>query len=330
MKVLLTDHPWPQPEIETEILAQAGLELVDAPNQDESTLCSYATDVAAIATCWAPVTKRVITAAKQCRLICRMGIGLDNIDVATATQLGIPVTNVPDYCVEEVADHTLALLLSLVRNVSFFHLRTKQGEYALADGPAIARLRGRRLGLIGLGRIGQAVAVRAQSFGLEVVAHSRSGDARETGCQMVSLEEVFRTADILSLHVPLTAQTQHLINRVSIAQLKPGVFIINTSRGGLIDPTALWDGIQSGVIAGAGLDVFEPEPPDLSDLLYRDERVIATPHAAFVSSESVRELRTRVSKQIVAGLTGGVPENIVNGIQPTPPSRFEKPDCSGS
>jgi D-3-phosphoglycerate dehydrogenase len=311
-RVLITDHPWPGTEIEERILKPYGMEIVDAPDGKEETLAKLAKDVEAIATCWAKVTPKVIEAAESCRIICRMGIGLDNIHIPTASAHGILVTNVPDYCVEEVADHSLGLLLALCRDIAFFHYRTKQGEYDLRAGGAMHRLRGRTLGLVGLGRIGRAMMERARACGMEVIATSRSGRDYGTGCPMVSLPELLQTADAISLHSPLTDSTRHLLNAEAFSQMRTGVVIINTSRGGLIDAAALWEAIQSGKVAGAGLDVFEPEPPDLSLPLYRDERVIVTPHAAFVSEESLIEMRERVAAQIVAVLSGERPENVVN------------------
>ena len=311
-RVLITDHPWSGLDVEEGILSPHDIELVDAPTSDEQTLCSLARDVDAITTCWAHVTEGVIRAAENCRVICRFGIGLDNIAIPAATERGIPVTNVPDYCVEEVADHTLALLLGLKRNIAFFHLRTKQGEYNLKSGPIMRRLHGRRLGLIGFGRIGRAVYERARSFGLEVVASTPSGNDYGTDCPMIAYEELLRTSDIISLHAPLTDATLHLVDARALSAMPPGVILVNTSRGGLIDAGALTDAIHSGHVAGAGLDVFEPEPPDLDLALYQHERVIVTPHAAFVSQESVMELRERVARQVLDVFSGHRPENVVN------------------
>ncbi|MEW4489750.1 C-terminal binding protein [Thalassoglobus sp. JC818] len=313
-KVLITDHPWTELDIESKILSEESLEIVDAPDDSEETLANLAEDVIAIATCWGQVTKTVIESASDCRLICRMGIGLDNIDVDFATSQGITVTNIPDYCIPEVADHTLALLLAIERNAAFFHLRTKRGEYDLASGPPMKRLAGRRLGLIGFGRIGQAVRARAESFGLEVVAYTPSGNDYGTGCTMVSLEEVLATSEYISLHVPLKDDTQNIIDSQAISAMKPGAVLINTSRGGLVDPEALLQGLKSGKLSGAGLDVFSPEPPDITDELYQREDVVATPHAAFVSEEALIELRERVAHQIVAMVRGEQPENIVNAV----------------
>ncbi|MCA8998539.1 MAG: C-terminal binding protein [Planctomycetaceae bacterium] len=311
-KVLITDHPWPELTIESQVLAHLGVHVLDAPDSSEQTLSRLAADADAIATCWAPVTERVIQSATECRIICRMGIGLDNIDVTAATQRGIPVTNVPDYCVDEVADHALAQLLALGRNIAFFHLRTKRGEYSLGEGPRMHRLRGQTLGLIGLGRIGRAVYERALPFGLKVMAYTPSGNNHGTGCQMVSLDELLETVDHISIHAPLTDETRHMLDEKAFTKMKPGVLIANTSRGPLVDPNALWEAIQSNVVAGAALDVFQPEPPDLGHPLYQSERVIVTPHAAFVSEESIIELRTRVAEQIRDVLTGQRPPNIVN------------------
>jgi D-3-phosphoglycerate dehydrogenase len=310
--VLFTDLPWGDGGIERSALSRIGAEVVEARGVDESTLVELARSATAIATCWAHVTPRVIESASCCRLVARMGIGLDNIAIPAATARGIPVTNVPDYCVEEVAEHALALLLALARNVAFFHWRTKQGQYDLQAAPAVRRLSTQTLGLFGLGRIGQAVARKATMLGLTVIAHTASGDDHGTGCEMVTFDELLARSDYLSLHAPLTESTRHVFDAAAFARMKPTAFLVNTSRGALVDEQALGGALQSGRIAGAGLDVFEHEPPDLSEPLFCDERVIVTPHAAFVSAESLIELRTRVCDQIAAALAGERPHNVVN------------------
>ena len=317
-RVLFTDLPWGNAEIERRLLAPISADVIEAPDTEEESLCRLAADADAIATCWAPVTEPVIAAATRCRLIARMGIGLDNISVAAATARGMSVTNVPDYCIPEVADHALALLLSLARNVGVFHLRTKRGEYDLQAAPTMHRLSGRTLGLFGLGRIGQAVAARAPALGMKVIAHTRSGNDHGTGCRMVDLQTLLAESDFISLHAPSTDQTRHAFSSDQFRTMKPTGFLINTSRGALVDAEALWQALQENQIAGAGLDVFEPEPPDLSHPLFADERVIVTPHAAFVSEEALIELRTRVAGQIADALTGRVPPNVVNSPKPRP------------
>ncbi len=313
-RVLITDSPWGDVSIENEILGPHDVEVVAAPDGKEATLVGLARDADAIATCWAKVTAAVIDAAPRCRLVARMGIGLDNIDVPRATTRKIIVTNVPDYCVSEVADHAMALILACVRNIGFFHHRIKRGEYNLAAGAPMHRLAGRTLGLIGFGKTAQAVYSRARAFEMDVIASSPSGTDYGTGCRMVSLDQLFSDSDIISVHAPLTPQSKHLLNRENLARCRPGVFLVNTSRGGLIDQTALLDALQSGKVAGAGLDVFDPEPPDVNQALLQDERIVATPHAAFVSEESLIELRRRVARQIVDVLEGRNPPHIVNGV----------------
>lgn len=310
--VLLTDRAWPSLDLERELLAKVGAELIEAPDGDEVTLCELAKSADAIATCWAHVTARVIESAPKCKIVARLGIGLDNIDIAAATRRSIPVTNVPDYCVPEVADHTLALLLALVRKIPHFDREIKQGRYDLLAAGPMNRLEGQTLGLLGFGRIAQAVRTRALAFGLNVIARSNSGNDYGTGCEMVSLEGLLSRSDIVSLHAPLTEQTHRLIDSKRLSALKPGAILINTSRGGLIDQAALLEALTAGHLAGAGLDVYDPEPPDLSDPLIRHPRVIATPHAAFTSVESLRDLRTRVCGQISDILCGRRPEQVVN------------------
>ncbi|HUG93938.1 MAG TPA: C-terminal binding protein [Planctomycetaceae bacterium] len=312
LHVLFTDRAWPDCEVERRIVGAIGAEVIEPPDREESTFLEFAPQADAIATCWAPVSGDVIRAATRCRIVARFGIGLDNIDVVAATERGIPVTNVPDYCISEVSDHALALLLGLARKVAFFHHRTKQGDYNLQAGSPLVRVAGKTLGLIGLGRIGQALAVKARALGLEVVAYNRSGDDHGTGCRMLPLDELLKQSDFVSLHVPLTPETRGLVGREQFGRMKRGAHLINTSRGGLVDHGALWQALQAGELAGAGLDVFDPEPPDLAEPLFRDERVIVTPHAAFLSQESLFELRTRAADQIAQALQGARPAHVVN------------------
>jgi D-3-phosphoglycerate dehydrogenase / 2-oxoglutarate reductase len=311
-RVLITDRAWPDCSIERDVLKSVGAEVVEAPQTDEQTLISVARDADAIGTNWAPVTANVIKAATRCKTVARFGIGLDNISVPTATSLGIPVTNVPDYCVSEVSDHALALLLAAARNVAFFHARTKAGEYQLSAGPPMRRLSEMTLGLVGFGHIALALFPKARALGMTVIANTRRLDDCGTGCTMVPLDELLARSDFVSLHAPLSDSTRHMISGPQLARMKPTAWLINTSRGGLIDNTALKAALAAGRIGGAALNVFDPEPPDLSDPLYRDERVIVTPHAAFVSAESLHELRLRASRQIADALQGKRPANVVN------------------
>ncbi|MFQ5733253.1 MAG: C-terminal binding protein [Planctomycetaceae bacterium] len=324
-RVLLTDRALPDCEVERRILSAIDAEIVEAPTDDEATLVALAGDCDAIATCWARVTARVIRAAGRCRLIARYGVGLDNICVETATESGIPVTCVPDYCVAEVAEHTLALLLSLVRRTTLFDARAKRGDFERRVDPPMRRLEGQTLGLVGFGRIGQSVFRRAEAFGLNVVATSASGDDHGENCRMILLNDLLRQSDVVSLHCPLQDDTRRLIGASQLSRMKSTAFLINTARGGLVDRDALWTAICNRRLAGAALDVFDPEPPDLSHPLFSDERVIVSPHAAFLSADSLRELRTRTARQIADVLQRRRPEHLVNP-EVWPHSRQSAPD----
>lgn len=311
-KVLLTDYAWADLDIERAILAEIDAELLVAASPDVASLAEAATDADAIMTNWAKVPKAVIERASNCRIVARLGIGLDNIDVAYATSRRIIVTNVPDYCLTEVAEHTIALLLSLGRKVAFYHLETKSGRYDLAAGPPLRRIEGQTLGIVGLGNIGRLVAQKAQALGLNVLATTRSRKEPPTGVQWADLEDLLVASDYVSLHLPLAADTKHIIGAHELALMKPSAYLINTARGGLIDRAALADALERVHLAGAALDVQDEEPPDLSEKPYSDHRVIVTPHSAFVSEQSLIDLRNRAARQVATCLAGGRPQHVVN------------------
>ncbi len=311
-RVLLTDYAWADLEIERRTLAEIDAELIVADKQDAASLAALAAPVDAIMTNWAKVPAEVIAAAPQCRIVSRLGIGLDNIDVAHCTRHSIPVTNIPDYCLIEVAEHALAQLLSMARKIAFYHYETQEGRYQLQAGPALRRIEGQTLGIVGLGNIGRKLAQKVLGLRMKVVAYSRSRKDPMSGVEFVELDELLTASDYVSLHLPLTAQTKHLLGAAQFAKMKPSAYLINTARGGLIDHAALAKALDAGQLAGAALDVQDPEPPDLSQAPYNDPRVLISPHAAFVSVESLQNLRSRVARQVATRLTGGRPENVVN------------------
>jgi D-3-phosphoglycerate dehydrogenase len=311
-KVLLTDYAWPDLNIERRTLSEIDAELVVADKQDAASLAALARDVDAIMTNWAKVPRSVIEAAPQCRIVCRLGIGLDNIDVAAASERGMLVTNIPDYCLVEVAEHALALLLAQARRVAFFHQQTKGGKYDLKAGGMMRRIENQTLGIVGLGNIGRVLATKATALGLNVLAFNRTRRDAPPGVAFCDFDELLSRSDYVSLHVPLNEHTRGMIGAEQLARMKPTAYLINTARGGLIDNGALSAALSEGRLAGAALDVQEPEPPDLSQAPWNDPRVIVTPHAAFVSQESLDDLRTRVSRQVVDCLTGSQPSHVVN------------------
>ncbi|MCC9606942.1 C-terminal binding protein [Blastopirellula sp. JC732] len=312
-KALLTDFAWKDLEIEHQTLDKADVELIVATQTDENTLATLAAEhqVDAIMTNWAKVTSKVIAASPNLKIVARLGIGLDNIDVAYCTEKKIPVTNIPDYCVIEVAEHTLALLLACARKIAMYHYETQNGRYELQAGPLMRRVSGQTLGIVGLGQIGTLLAERALALGMRVIATSRSGKTMP-GVETVDLERILSESDYISLLVPATAETRHMFGAEQFQKMKPTAYLINTARGALIDEAALAAAIEAGELAGAALDVQDPEPPDLSKAPMNDPRVIVTPHAAFVSVESLENLRGRATKQVVDWLEGRTPENVRN------------------
>lgn len=315
-QALLTDYAWPDLHLERRVLAEGGVGLVVAPAGDADTLARLAAEhqVDAIMTNWAKVPAAVIDASQKLRIVCRLGIGLDNIDVAHCTERRIPVTNVPDYCLIEVAEHALASILALGRKIAFYHHETKQGRYQLQAGPTLRRMEGQTLGLVGFGNIGRCLAEKAHGVGLRVIAYSRSRREPVANVEFVELDDLLARSDYVSLHVPSTPTTKHLINAEKLELMKPTAYLINTARGAIIDEPALAVALQRGQLAGAALDVQQAEPCDLSQPPFNDPRVVVTPHAAFVSVESLDNLRQRVAQQVVDRMHGRVPENIVNPV----------------
>ncbi|HEY7033749.1 MAG TPA: C-terminal binding protein [Thermomicrobiales bacterium] len=260
------------------------------------------------------VTPVVMDALPRCRLIARWAVGYDIIDVEAATARGIAVANSPSYCSEEVAEHTIGLLFAVARRFVVSHERMRRGEWQHPGGQ-IHRLATRTLGIIGCGRIGSKVAARALGLGIHVVAHDayRSSEAlRATGVTPRTFDEVLAEADYVTVHVPLSAETRHLIDASALAKMKPEAMLINTSRGPVIDESALIEALSSGRLAGAALDVFEEEPLDPASPLLSLEQVVLTPHYAAYSVESIDALRREICQTAASWIADGWSENVVN------------------
>jgi D-3-phosphoglycerate dehydrogenase len=314
-KVLITDYVWPSVDPEREILENAGFELVVAPDSSEATLTSLARDVDAIMFCFAKVPAGVLRAAEKCVVASRYGIGVDNIDIAACTELGIVVTNVPDYCVDEVTEHVIGMITALNRRIVPLDRQVKAGGWAKAQlNKPMRRMHGSTLGVIGYGRIGSAIARKAQALGMKVLAYSPAlRPGHDTGVAIAaSFDDLLRRSDFVTIHVPLTAKTRGMIGRDQIAIMKQDAILVNTSRGGLVDEMALAEALASGHLAGAGLDVMEPAPPPADHPLLRQENVIITPHTAFFSQASTLELETRTAREVVRVTDGAEPENFIN------------------
>ncbi len=314
-KVLITDYVWPDLDAEREILEAAGIELVVAPDGSEETLSGLATDVDAIMFCFASVTGNVLRSAPKCVVASRYGIGVDNVDIATATELGIVVTNVPDYCIDEVADHAIGMVLALNRRLGQHDQLVKKGGWAdLKLNQSMKRMREATLGIVGFGRIGRAVATRGSVFCGKVVAYDpliETGTVID-GVECVSFDELVRSSDFITVHVPLMPSTENMIGAAELEAMKDDAIVVNCARGGLIDEVALAQALASGKIGGAGLDVLEPAPPPDDHPLLALDNVIITPHTAFFSQASTVELEVRTAQEVVRVLNGERPENFIN------------------
>jgi D-3-phosphoglycerate dehydrogenase/C-terminal binding protein len=326
-RVVITDFVAGPLETERRVLGEvADIVALDASSEDE--IIGQIEDAGAIMMYHTvSISEKTITRLKQCKLIVRCGVGYDNVDWRLARKHGIDVANVPDYGTEEVADSAIGMALALTRGIHLFNsrLREKQGEWLYKQAYPVWRLRGRVFGIIGLGRIGIAAALRAKALGMEVVFYDPyvpDGRDKAIGVRRVeTLEELLKQSHVVSPHCPLTAETYHIIGAKEIAQMPAGSFLVNTSRGGVVDVTAIPDALQSGHLAGAGIDVLEIEPPsDDHPLLvaWRDpkhpayNRLLVNPHAAFYSEEGMNEMRAKGSESCRRALLGLQVRNIVN------------------
>ena len=313
--VLVTDYTWPSTEPEAEVLAEVGAKLLVAETGSEEELLALVPGADAMLFCFAKVPASVIRAGKKLQVCGRYGIGVDNIAVDEATRLGIPVTNVPAYCLDEVAEHALALLLACARKICRFDTAVRRGEWSLQTGLPMFRVRGQTLGILGFGNIGQTLATKARAFGLRVIVYSPYTDHalhEQYEVESVTLDDLLAQADFISIHTPLTDETRHLLNAERLRQMKPTAFVINTARGGVIDQEALLKALQEGWIAGAAMDVFDPEHLPADHPLLALPNVIATPHVAFYSAESVHELEVKAAQNVAAILSGYRPASVVN------------------
>jgi D-3-phosphoglycerate dehydrogenase len=290
----------------------AELRLAEKPTPEE--ILRVARDADAVLVTYAKISAEMIRQMARCRIIARFGIGVDNVDIAAATAADIVVTRVPDYCIDEVSDHTLALLLALVRKIPFANSHVHAGRWEMSSVVPIHRLRGRVLGLVGFGKIPQLVAPKAKAFGLKVVTcdpYVSQEIATAAGVVRVDFAELVRVSDYVSIHTPLMAETEGLFNAEVFRQMKPNAYLINTARGPIVDEAALAHALDAGHLAGAALDVLSKEPPTGSPLVGR-ENVILTPHMSFYSVESLVELQTKAAEEVVRVLTGRAPRCPVN------------------
>ncbi len=314
-RVLITDHGFADVEQETQILQNAGFELDIAQCKSGEEVVQAAPTASALLVQWAPITREVMEALPDCKLIVRYGIGVDNVDLEAARERGVAVCNVPDYGIDEVADHAVSLALALGRQLPALDKRLRAGVWKMAPVTPMPAFAGMTFASAGFGRIGREVLQRARAFKFQVAAYDPfvpDEAFTKAGVCQLSLDELFAQADILSLHLPLNAQTHHLVNVARLAQMKPHAILINTARGALIDTPALAQALKAGTVAYAGLDVFEDEPLPPDHPLRDCDNALLTSHVAWYSQSSVPRLQRLAAQEIVRGLRGEALRNQVN------------------
>jgi D-3-phosphoglycerate dehydrogenase len=312
--VAVADSVFPNLDPARAVLSKIGAELHLAEKPTPEEILKVVRDADAVLVTYAKISADMIRQMSRCRIIARFGIGVDNVDIAAATAAMIVVTRVPDYCIDEVSDHTLALLLALVRKIPFANSHVQTSRWEMSSVVPIHRLRGRVLGLVGFGRIPQLVAPKAKAFGLKVVTYDPYVSQEITtaaGVERVDFPELVRVSDYISIHTPLVPETEGLFNAEVFLRMKPTAYLINTARGPIVDEAALAHALDARHLAGAALDVLSKEPPTASPLMGRDN-VILTPHMSFYSVESLVELQTKAAEEVVRVLTGQMPRTPVN------------------
>lgn len=312
--VAVADSVFPNLNPAREVLSKVNAELLLAQKPSAEAIMQVARDADALLVTYAKVTAEMIGQMKRCRIIARFGIGVDNVDIAAATNASIVVTRVPDYCIDEVSDHTMALLLALARKIPSANSSVHAGCWEMPAVVPIYRLRGSVLGLVGFGRIPQLVAPKAKGFGLKVISYDpfvSEETMKHAGVEKVGFPELVSVSDHISIHCPLVPETNHLFDADVFQRMKPTAYLINTARGSIVDEEGLARALDRGQLAGAALDVLSQEPPTGSPLFGR-HNVVLTPHMSFYSAESLVDLQSKAAEEVVRVLTGEVPHNPVN------------------
>jgi D-3-phosphoglycerate dehydrogenase / 2-oxoglutarate reductase len=315
--VVVTDHSFGELAVERAILEPLGCTFVTAQCRTEQEAMALVDDADYVITQFAPLTARVIQAMARARLIVRYGVGVDNVDLGAAAERRIPVCNVPDYCTDEVADHTLGIILALTRQIARVSAGIRAGQWTAPPLEAFRALKDLTTGVVGCGRIGRAVIERLRPFKTRILAYDPvlSDDVCEAlGCEKVTLERLFATSDLITLHCPSTAQTRQMVNARSLSRMKDGVLLVNVARGTLVDTDALVAALRSGKVGGAGLDVTDPEPINADSPLLAMDNVVITSHIASASVRAASALRAGVANAVARAIRGEELRNCVNGV----------------
>jgi D-3-phosphoglycerate dehydrogenase len=300
-RVVVADQVFPDVDVERELFEAAGGELIVADSRDEA--LELMRDADAVLTTYMQVDEQTIKTLSRAKIIARYGIGVDNVDLAAARAAGIRVSNVPDYCIEEVAAHTVALMLMLVRRIPQGQALVRSGRWGVGELGEVHRLSALTVGLVGCGRIGRRVASAIENLGGRVLIHDPYLAMADAEARLVGLDELFATADVVSIHCPLTPETRGLVGEVSLARMRDGSYLVNTSRGQIVDLEAVIAALRTGKLAGAALDVLDSEPPDFT-AVNEVPNLVVTPHSAFLSVEAIRESQRKAAQQVLHAIRG--------------------------
>jgi len=315
-RVVMTDGDrFPLTPEERAVLETAGGEYHGLVLRGEEDSIAACRDADAVINSTQKLTPKVIEAMDRCVVIARTGVGVDTVDVPTATRYGITVTNVPDFCFDEVSDTALSLILATARKLVYLNNQVKAGNWNRNLARPIHKLRGSTLGLVAFGNIARAVAIKAEAFGFRIITcdpYVKSDLAAEYHVTLVDQDTLLRESDVISIHAPLNESTYHLIGEAELRKMKPSAYLVNTGRGPVVDGKALARALKEGWIAGAGLDVMEKEPPDPDDPLLKLDNVVLTPHYASYTEEAYAEMRRKVVEGVAAALRGEFPRVVVN------------------
>lgn len=315
-KVVYTDNIYKDNEIEYRRFAEAGYDFSVASSHDKETLKKECADADAVMLSFIEMDEELINSLQKCKVIVRCGMGFNNVDIPAATKRGIMVANVQKYCLDEVSDHAVALMLTLIRKTAYLSRLLREGIWDPAKARPIPRLKDLTLCLYGLGGISSRFATKAKAFGMHVAAYDPFLPAEyfeQMGVERIAEEdELFRRADVLSVHLPLNKSTAKIINAEKLAMMKPTAIFLNLARGGLVDEEALIKALQEGKLGGAGLDVLADEFPSMDNPLFQMDNVIVSPHIAYYSEGSDVDLRNYAINQVIGALENGAPEFFLN------------------
>jgi D-3-phosphoglycerate dehydrogenase / 2-oxoglutarate reductase len=323
-KVVVTDYTFDALDVETAILQPFGFEIVAwKEKRPAADLAKLVADADAVITQFAPVNAEVIAAMTRARVIVRYGIGVDNVDLEAARAKGIPVCNVPDYCIDEVADQTLAFILGITRQIVPNTRALEEGGWKLAVPLASMKaLRDLTIGIVGCGRIGREVLHRLLPFKCRMLGFDPAVDPEEVascGATSVTFEQLIAESDVISLHCPSTPKTRRMMNRDVFGRMKQGAALVNVARGDLVEPAALREALESGQLGAAALDVYDPEPIPADDPIRKRDNVLLSAHIASTSVKAVRKLRESAARIVEGTLCGEGPINVVNGVTSSKP-----------